>query len=809
MPDRGGPDIKRVHPSQNSRLPQGQIQGPVRPPVRQPVNPRVAPGYVPPPKVQLQPPSGPPRWSPNILTNQRPAPHSPYARIPPRPITPKISTPSPIRTAPGVRLPNLPRNPFLNARWPKWARIPPKLRLPTAYLTGAGLGMLRPTLPDLLFGYIPDAMEASRPWVYKQLGIEVPGDGKEWRGQPGIFYTYSWSNTASKDGITPIYNPGASVILEGPVGVHESEIRNDGYRWYYIYSKGGQVKTDFGYLPTNYQNTMHWVKVTPLSNPDAEEQPYSLGGIPGVALNPLDLLPGFNRGNQPSTPIAPGIPANQPGARPATDPRGYRRDLSPTSPGVSSTPTPQPDPTTPKPDPNATSCRFNPTDQAGIDALKNRIQNLEQENRRLQEALQSANQATYYSVPYVVEDASGKRVKQNYGLSLKGLVDTSAVFALSNQTADWALQQGQNATTQRIYQILGGDSMWGNKPQPEHETNPDEALRQTPVIDFAGVSQNLKFSNLPDLFRGQQAAAYQRQGLQRFPLTAQAPSLTSQGLLDDTNQPKIFRDSTDVQVTTSDRGWAVIKGVNEVIRRSKQTIEWLRIDRMLNILNFATTLHNALMLSNALGQTLIGIIDNILATFGFALKDANGNTIGVGDLIGGTIENLIKAAIGADNYTNLKKDWAKANRIYQSAMNIVYSVQSIGYSILGALEIVGKWLAWIGNALKRFGAITEKAYPWMNPTPNFQNQIFTKIEAAQELAEALEVVTAEARSVTETVTELGNQKKALDKALEDGKDKPGVPDNKEQKEEQDKRLAASQAPIIPKFDLVRPEPENN
>jgi hypothetical protein len=346
--------------------------------------------------------------------------------------------------------------------------------------------------------------------------------------------------------------------------------------------------------------------------------------------------------------------------------------------------------------------------------------------------------------------------------------------------------------------------MWGNKPQPEHETNPDEALRQTPVIDLAGVSQNLKFSNLPDLFRGQQAAAYQRQGLQRFPLTAQAPSLTSQGLLDDSNQPRIFRDSTDVQVTTSDRGWAVIKGVNEVIRRSKQTIIWLKIDRVLNILTFATTMHNALMLSSSLKDTLLGILDNVLATFGFALKDAEGGSIGLSDLINSTIENLIKGMVGADNYTSLKANLAKANRIYQAATNLLFSLQSIGYSILSALEVVGSWVAWIGNALKKFGAVAEKAYPWMNPSPDFNNPVMTNLNRAQEMLEPIEMISNETRSVTETVGELGRQGADLYRSVEDGT-KTQIPGSKPQDTLAAQSRAASQSPAIPPTDLVRPE----
>lgn len=718
-----------------------------------------------------------------------------------------------INTQSRPNLPALPRSPGLNPRWPRWARIPPRMRIPAiAGLGHIGLGLLRPSPADWLFGIIPDAMEAARPWVWEQLGIRVPGETVDPNGPiPGTVSGRSYRVLVA--GVhgpgSPHFGQGAGFngVLPGPIYRVDQQL-NGGLISYGIRHGNPETFTPYGSLPSSYPYSHSLYSITDVTDTTPVSVPLP-GSTPSPAIEQVAVNP--TNGIQPGTPPYSGMPATQRGTRPATDPRGWRPDLA----QVPQT-SPQPRAQTqaePATDQAATNCRYTPASQGERDALNDKIRDLNEEIRRilrenedLRAQLATANQSTFFQVPYVVENANGQRVKQFYPITLKGLVDTTSEASLSNQTADWALAKADRS--ERIYQILGGDSTWGSQPTPQAQVNPDAQLRAQPVIDEAGLGRMLDIRNLPQLFTATQAATYQRQGLQQFPITAQVPALTNNGLLPDREVAQTFNTATDVQMTTSNRGWAIVKGVNEVIIKTKQTIEWLKIDRLLNLLNFATTLHNALMLSNALGQTLMGIIDNILATFGFALKDATGNTIGVGDLIGGTIENVIKAAIGADNYTKLKKEWAKANRIYQAGMNIIYSVQSIGYSILGALEIVGKWIAWIGNALKRFGALTEKAYPWMNPTPNFQNPIFTKIEAAQEFAEALEVVTAESRSVTETVTELGNQKKALDKELEEGKDTRILPDNKEQKENQDKARNVSQAPIIPKFDLVRPELED-
>ncbi|MHC5759741.1 hypothetical protein [Nostoc sp.] len=75
--------------------------------------------------------------------------------------------------------------------------------------------------------------------------------------------------------------------------------------------------------------------------------------------------------------------------------------------------------------------------------------------------------------------------------------------------------------------------------------------------------------------------------------------------------------------------------------------EWMHLDRVLNMMILGATIHNALMLSNDIGQTFVGIINNVLQLIG--LKKEDGSTFDVGSVISSSIENLIKGAIGAEN----------------------------------------------------------------------------------------------------------------------------------------------------------------
>jgi hypothetical protein len=191
--------------------------------------------------------------------------------------------------------------------------------------------------------------------------------------------------------------------------------------------------------------------------------------------------------------------------------------------------------------------------------------------------------------------------------------------------------------------------------------------------------------------------------------------------------------------------------------------KWTHMDRVLNVLIWWQTLHNAYMLSNNLGQTLTSAVSNVLAAIG--IKDPQGNPLQIDEIIGKTLDNAAKTALGESTWGGIKAEWKRYNRIYQAAANIVNSIQSIGWSILSALEVVGSWVAWIGNALRKWGEVGEKAFGWMNPMPNFHNRFFTALEKTENFVSQIDSVASETLSIQDTVKQLGTQKDDLTKAL--------------------------------------------
>jgi Collagen triple helix repeat (20 copies) len=232
--------------------------------------------------------------------------------------------------------------------------------------------------------------------------------------------------------------------------------------------------------------------------------------------------------------------------------------------------------------------------------------------------------------------------------------------------------------------------------------------------------------------------------------------------------------------------------------------------QVLNILTYISTLHNAYFLSNALSQTLFSAISNSLAALG--LKDTStdpaGQPLNVGKIVQDYTEGFFKGIFGVATVNGIKADWKKYSRIYQAAAQVMYSVQSIGHSILGALEVVGSHVSKIGNALQKFRVVGEKAYAWMNPTPSFQNRFFTGLQATQEVVSQVDQVASETLSIQQTITELGKNKDDLVKSLgqtTDSKQATATPEAAGIKKAADEAKAASKSPAIPETAIPKPD----
>jgi hypothetical protein len=225
------------------------------------------------------------------------------------------------------------------------------------------------------------------------------------------------------------------------------------------------------------------------------------------------------------------------------------------------------------------------------------------------------------------------------------------------------------------------------------------------------------------------------------------------------------------------------------------------IDRTLNLMTFAASVHNAAMLSRNLGSTLGAVFANVMTLFG--AKDAEATAQQINDAIGSAFENAIKAVVGEQVYNNLSDTWKKASAIYNSALRIVQILGDSLFTLTEGMEIVGRYTGKIGNALKRSGQVLEDSYDWFSEQFNFQSRragaierVVRGLEVANNVASDLEQVTANAREIQENINEMGQEWNTLKTTVEG--------DENAKKTQEIQKKANSQTPAINKTDMIKP-----
>ncbi|MBD2425262.1 hypothetical protein [Phormidium sp. FACHB-1136] len=179
--------------------------------------------------------------------------------------------------------------------------------------------------------------------------------------------------------------------------------------------------------------------------------------------------------------------------------------------------------------------------------------------------------------------------------------------------------------------------------------------------------------------------------------------------------------------------FTLLQTVNNFMRTAWRAT---RMDKVLNVLTFIGVMHNVSMLSRDVGDTFFQLISQALQAAG--IRNEEDQVIDVGEVVGDTVENFLKGVLGEERYHGINEAWNKANRIIQSANAILWTVRSIADSSLDLMEWIGENTGRIGNALKRWGVVSERSYPWMSESARAQSRFrsrFSKVNDALENAE--------------------------------------------------------------------------
>lgn len=217
------------------------------------------------------------------------------------------------------------------------------------------------------------------------------------------------------------------------------------------------------------------------------------------------------------------------------------------------------------------------------------------------------------------------------------------------------------------------------------------------------------------------------------------------------------------------------------------------VDRAIGVATLATTIHNGLMLSRDITQTLFSATNNLLNSVGIKLKNEEGNEIGIEEVLGGLLLSFANTLFGAENVATLSANWKKANRIYQAGANVIDSVRSMTDSVKNVAEFTAENTGKIGNSLKTYQVIAPDAYQWMPERVDAQSIWMKRLESLQEAASGIEMVSGELLSITENAKEIKEQLDEFNKGIED----LAPTERKDNKPVSDKKAADKTASITP------------
>jgi uncharacterized protein YoxC len=165
---------------------------------------------------------------------------------------------------------------------------------------------------------------------------------------------------------------------------------------------------------------------------------------------------------------------------------------------------------------------------------------------------------------------------------------------------------------------------------------------------------------------------------------------------------------------------------------------------------------------------------------------------------------------GVTTWEGIKAQWKAYNRIYQATANMLYTVQGLFDAARSISELAAENSGRIGNALKKWGVVGEKAYKWLpervNHTSAFQRKWDNLKETGENIEQAASVIDSVSGNVVgilDGADQLIQTRKEFDDAVKAAEPKPPS-ENLPIKTATDAAKAVSVSPPIATPDLVKP-----
>ncbi len=182
------------------------------------------------------------------------------------------------------------------------------------------------------------------------------------------------------------------------------------------------------------------------------------------------------------------------------------------------------------------------------------------------------------------------------------------------------------------------------------------------------------------------------------------------------------------------------------------------------------------MLSQNVAQTLGATLDAGANLLGFKIKNEKNEDVTLTQSISNVFNSAINNIFGAANVRAFYARIAAANRIYQSATNMLSDIQGMFDSGRQIAELTANNTGKIGNALKKAGAIYENAFDWMNEKNTAASakqkawdRVIDGIQSADDKISNFNSVISEIQSVQDNLKQLKDSRKEFEESVKQGR----------------------------------------
>lgn len=232
------------------------------------------------------------------------------------------------------------------------------------------------------------------------------------------------------------------------------------------------------------------------------------------------------------------------------------------------------------------------------------------------------------------------------------------------------------------------------------------------------------------------------------------------------------------------------------------------VDKTLNAINTVLCLHNAMMLSRNLGESIGEAANATLQLLN--IKSPDGESIDVNEIVGTKLESLWKGLVGVENAEAINATFASLNRILVAGQGVLSAIHGIKDALQNGQEIISQRVSYIGNSFLAQGLVEERSYPWMNPFENFRNPFqgfLLKIQGLNEITDEINELVQSGLEIKEGINEIKEQTEDFKTGRQELEAAMAAFDGDREKIEKDSIEPDSASPDIENLDLVEGEVE--